>query len=221
MADRPLSFHVGVFCPEAKIFQPRYHELLMADPTKMYLEDDSFIIVPRSSGDIKFQLGKIRSFGRLPSTDREQDLVHLVPWLTGGREGNENQETDCYGVADLGLDDDILGEITLVTTAGRKVDGELAKMIRDGQEHATKVSRSRVYREIRRVVAQIEAQYSRNVEGGYGKYEPSPCEYLCTFALRKELEEERKRKAGIVKNFEEMLSSASTAKAEPFATPQA
>jgi hypothetical protein len=188
----------------------------MENPKLMYTEEKVNIYVPRACGDFTFELMKPHPVGKPKSTDREQDLLGIEDWLTGGKEGTRNQETDCYGVVTMDFSttmSEYLFDILYSTGSkdafnpskmGKERKVELAEVL----ESAKKRSRERVYRAIRRTYECFAGQIQRNKEAGINSHEPSIVEELCKYALRAEIElQNKQRKARVDFMSEPILKS--------------
>jgi hypothetical protein len=202
-----------VSAPEAKIFQPHLQESLLEDPSKIFTMDKSEIFVQRPSGRIRFLLGQPHIFASKKSSDGEEDSVYLLHWLTGGSDGMQNQETECYGVVDLGLEDQIVAEVTQSIQEAAISGGDvqhvpewMQKKIRDARAVAEHLSRARVLRAVRRVWDQMQRQLEINTEGGFGKFKPSKTEILCQYILKGEIAKERARQERIDRDLRETVA---------------
>ena len=197
-----------VTSPLVQIFQENYHEGLIRNPETVHNEKNpdgthKELIVPRSAGPIKFKIGVPQPFGGPRGSDKDQDLLALADWLCGGGDGGMNQETDCYGVADLGLDSGAAETIMeVLLTAGmsgqkasfKALSSDLQDKMQVSLVKARTISENRVMREIRRINKQLEEQ-QRLARDQNREYQATNAEWLCRYVLRKEVakqEEERK-----------------------------
>ena len=178
----------------------------------MYTNDRVNIYVPRASGDFVLKLGVPKIFGGPQGSDKDQDILNIVDWLTGGESGDMCQETECYGIVKMNLSDIHVAALFDVmlekgdTTKG--LTGNLKKEMDIALKDATERSRKRVYSSIRRVYRQLKDQYAKNKEANVGNFEPSPAEYLCKIALKKEIQAEEARRQRLIKEMDEPLKSA-------------
>jgi hypothetical protein len=205
--------------PEAKIFQPHLQDDLLAHPEKITVVDQTLIYVNRPSGRIAFTLGVPKQILGKQSSDGEEDMIYLSHWLTGGSDGFQSQETECYGLVQIDIAQEVLDQITRLVhlSVANPMAMQENPLNKDAQAHikaarqrAEILSRAKVLRAVRRCWSQLQDQYGKNAEAGLGKYRPSKCEVLCQYVLRAEIAEEKARQ----KNIEEMMDStlADTAK---------
>lgn len=210
-------------CPEAQIFQETAHKRLLDRPEEMFSEFYTGpngqkkrveIVVPRSAGALIFHLGVPKPIGGRYGTDRDQDMLFMPEWLTGGDDGGQNQETDCYGIVQVGMGEQAMNALTerlytLMAGGGdmASVAANLKAEFSDAMRIAEVRSRDRVYREIRRINRHYEDQVKRFAENNKGEYQASASEWLCRYALRKEIQQaEEKRKAFMAQLNEPMTS---------------
>jgi hypothetical protein len=184
-------------CPEVKIFQPSISNALMDKPERIYAPERCDIVIPRASGTIKFVFGQPKIFGGPIGSDKEQIPTEIIRWLS------EDPETDGYGVAALELSDETFSSYVEAVFLGMsdesKIKGlsfpkEMREEMFAAKKKAKELSRERVYKVIRRQVEMMELQVRRNKEAGIVDYEPSATEWLCKYALRKELQESADRR---------------------------
>ena len=117
-------------CPLAQIFQEKHHGRLMEAPESMFMSEYEgqkiSIDVLWSSGMYSFTLGQPHPIDGRNGTDKCRDINGMMEWLCGGPDGGRNQETDLYGIADIGIDDAAASKLTeLIVTAsflGKKLD---------------------------------------------------------------------------------------------------
>lgn len=203
--------YVITAAPETQIFQPHLQDELLDSPDLIFKKRPVKIYVERSCGRIQFTLGQPKPFGRHQTSDKEEDLTALIPWLTGGDDGMQNSETEIYGTVSMDLDENIAGLVDeIVHTAA--ISGEVPKIPEDlkmkmdlAREKSESMSRDRVMRAIRRCYRQLQHQYKINQESGLGKYQPSKTEILCQFVLRREIAAEKARQEKIEASMNETL----------------
>jgi hypothetical protein len=192
--------------PLAKVFQPHLHQSLLENPENIFKTDSSIIYVPRSCGRVALTLGVPKLIAGRQTSDKDEDILYLMHWLTGGPDGLQVQETECYGIVQLDLQDEVMARVTQMVheaminpEAAKKAsldDATRAEMAR-AKQNAVALSELRVMRAIRRCWEQLQKQYDINQESGLGKYRPSPTEVLCQYVLRKEINAEKARQARI------------------------
>jgi len=213
-----------VTCPIAQIFQERYHDRLIEHPEHIYMdeyEEDGKMIKPQivvntsSMGPLSFTLGQPFPIGGKKGTDKSLDILAISNWLSGGEDGGRNNETDCYGIADLGMDDAAASAlIEALMTAGMtgekanfsSLNADVQKRMKVSMERAKVVSQERVMRQVRDIHRNYEAQ-KQACEANNQTYSPSKCEWLCRYVLKTEIKEREARQALFKKNFEEPLTT--------------
>jgi len=198
-----------VTSPLVKIFQEKYHTELLRNPESVYSEEmedgtKTQIVVPRPSGEIKFVIGTPQPIGGPRGSDKEQDTLYLAEWLSGGEDGGQNQETDSYGIADMGLDPNtantLLEHLLTAAMAGSKpnlksMGADIGKQVAAALERAKDISHRRTMRAVEEVNSRFEQNKVR-LETDGKTYHPSTAEWLCRYVLRKDIEKreaERKR----------------------------
>jgi hypothetical protein len=138
-------------------------------------------------------------------SDKSQDLLGLADWLCGGGDGGTNQETDCYGIADLGLNaeaaTEIMEQLMTAGISGTKASfdsfrTDLKKQMKDAMARARKISEARVMREVRRIHEFYEDQLRRCKELNQ-QYHPSKTEWLCRWVLKDEIAKRDEERAAI------------------------
>jgi len=175
-------------CPLAKIFLPYFHvydgkdfnrpvetvttSQLMKNPDRIYKEEFFSIAVKREVGGLNFIYNIPR---QIPDT-----LIRN--WLS-----NPNvQETDCYGIVEMPLDQEAQAAMAYYVTNSRNPDKLLMEQVAAAREQAKTASLERVLGNIRRVNHAMRRQYELNEEQKLGDFIPSPVEYLCAYALAEE-----------------------------------
>jgi hypothetical protein len=195
--------------PEVKIFQPNLAEKLLDKPDQIYVPERIEIVVPRTSGNIKFTFGMPRIFGGPIGSDKEQIPTEIIRWLS------EDPETDAYGVAALDLSDETFSAYVEAVFMGMANESKIKTLsfpeamkqeMMEAKKRAKIISRERVYRVIRRQVEHATLQASRNREGGIQDYEPSSTEWLCKYAMRKELQEKADKRQRLKDELDKPLS---------------
>lgn len=213
-----------VTCPIAQIFQEKYHERLIENPDQIFnpwLDDENTkpveIIVPTNSmGPLTFRIGQPFPIGGKKGTDKSLDILNVANWLSGGEDGGRNNETDCFGIADMGLDDAAATEmVEALMTAG--ISGKKAsfaalgdnvrKSMKEAMVRAEAISKSRVMRQVWDIHKNYEDQ-KRICESKNEVYQPSNVEWLCRFVLRKDISEREQKRAAFKKTFDEPMTTA-------------
>ncbi len=207
--------------PLAKIFQPHLQDELIDNPAKIYEESPVEIYVPRPSGRITFNLGQPKQLSTRQSSDKEEDTLYLMHWLTGGSDGQQVQETECYGITQLDLSDNVMSLVTqavhssLISGKTPTMPAGVTEDIKQAKAQASVISNARVMRAVRRCWDQLQRQYEINAEAGLGKYRPSKTEILCQFVLKKEIAAEKARQAKIEAEMMETLGEAHATDSAP------
>ena len=200
--------------PLAKIFQPFFYvyeqkngklvekekitqEELMENPDRIWVDEPFSITVSRSSGDLQFISGQHKFIG--------DQLLRF--WLSGGAPGDQMQETDQYGIVQMPIDPDVQGAMTYyMSNPNAKMDKSLTDSVKDAQELAKKLSTDRVMRSVTQVYTAMMKQYQLNDENKQGRYQPSPTEFLCAYAMKSERENDINKRKKIADQFSALLS---------------
>jgi hypothetical protein len=206
----------GMYCvvsaPEAQIFQPHLQDELLENPELIFKRRNVKIYVERSSGRIEFTLGVPKPFGRRQSSDKQEDLPNIIPWLTGGEDGMRCQETEIYGCVSMGIEDDIAGTIqqivheSMLSGAVPEIPANLKAQMEAATAASEIKSRERVMRAARRCYRQLQDQYRINLEAGGQKYQPSKSELLCQYVLRREIQAEKMKQDKINAHMNDTMS---------------
>jgi len=214
-----------VTCPIAQIFQENYHSRLIDNPASIYESDylvDGVkkpveIVVPTNSmGPLTFRMGIPFPIGGKKGTDKSLDILAIANWLSGGDDGGRNNETDCYGIADLGLDDAaataLVEELMIAGISGKKANfaalgADVSSKMKEAMARAEIISKDRIMRTVNDIHRNYESQ-RRVCEGKNETYHPSRVEWLCRYVLREQVKEREDRQNLFKKNFEEPLSTS-------------
>lgn len=203
---RPMNSFIVALSPLARIFQPRFHKELMANPDKIFDENPFTICVDKPSGAFYVDFKK----------PKQIQQPALLNWLTGGPEGDRCRETDFTGIIYAPIQDDMLEALTNLTglyaeneEKGKKeqdrITKDISKKYGDQMASAKKRSGDRVLRQIRTIHENLQKQYQINKENNVGLYTPSAVEFMCAFVLRTELEDDKAKTARITKEFAKLM----------------
>lgn len=199
----------ALLSPLAKIFQPEFtvthregggigfgkvksYETvtardLMADPERVFKEEEFSVKIYRSVGDLLFRYNVPRIFAD----------PNVAVWLSGGDRGDLTEETNQFGIVKIPLDPELEGAMQFHVANNKEVkDRDVASALEEARSIAKKLSHDRVIRAIRKVRHCNIEQMKLDKEAGRGSYMPSPTEYLCAYVLSAEeskTAEERKR----------------------------
>jgi hypothetical protein len=196
--------------PLAKVFMPQYQKELMANPSKVRETKQSFqIMVDKSSGAFAIPFGK-------PKIIHDENLYNFI---TGGKEGLHQRETDWSGIVPLEVSMDVVEATTaLITNYVDDPAGAAKEQIRIQKEmkaanesalaRAKELSEFRVMRAVRWAHECLVKQYALNKENGLGVYTPSPTEFLCTYVLSEEQAKGTEERKVITDKFQELMGQA-------------
>lgn len=205
--------------PLSKLFMREWLLKCEADPQLVLKEVPFDIVVPRSSGALKFtHLKPVQSHKVLPyQPQRKKDDGYLaddpdgtILWLTGGESGDRCEETDIYGVVALNLDMDISSALSdvalLVEQDGEKakkvqknyadLQKELVEQTKKAVAQARQLADERVKRAMRITHQNLCQQFEILKTEGKGVYTPSIAEAVGAVVLASEIEKsgENRRK---------------------------
>jgi len=214
-----------VTCPIAQIFQENYHPRLIENPEEIFKEEfegpngpeKPKIVVPSTSmGPIVFTLGQPFPVGGKKGTDKSLDILQVSEWLSGGEDGGQNNETDCYGIADLGLDDaaasSMVEALMVAGISGKKANfsalgADIQEKMKISMKKAREISERRVMRQVWDIHKNYEDQ-KRKCEAQNQVYHPSNCEWLCRYVLKSQIAERDKKRDAFKKTFDEPLTTS-------------
>lgn len=205
--------YVISLAPEAKIFQEHLQDELLDDPKKIFLPTSCQLFLKTPSMVIPFQWGRPRLIAGPPNSEKELDLIGLVRWITGGKDGSQCQETDWTGLVEMPFGTDFLSDAAEAAIVGKKGE-DIAKSISktiesnmtDALAKAKEISRNRTMRHIRFVWQNLEKQWQLNKENNLGTFMPSKAERLCQYVLREEIQREKEREKRFMSEIEETMN---------------
>lgn len=204
--------------PLSKLFMPDWLHKCEADPDLVFKEVPFDVVIPRSSGSLRFtHLKPVPSHKVLPHQPNRlkddyiaDDPDGTIIWLTGGEDGQRSEETDIYGVVALNLDMDIsaaLSDVALmVETDGEKakrvqknyqdLQKDLVNQTKKAVEEAKILANERVKRAMRITHVNLVKQFEILKTEGKGVYTPSIAEAVGAHVLASEIEKsgEHRRK---------------------------
>lgn len=202
--------------PLAKIFQRHLQEDLMKDPERIYKPENFRIIAEKPSGDVHLIFGKPMQIAQRPGREKDEAVVDVINWLTGGPNGDLCRETDYTGVVAMPLDVDIIGSLATIVGVGlenpeaiEKEQKKQAKQVKTeltlAMEKAKAISETRVMRAIRATHDNLKKQYEINRQNGLGAYQPSTTEFLCCYALAAEQAKRSEDRKRITEQFAKLM----------------
>jgi CRISPR/Cas system CSM-associated protein Csm2 small subunit len=208
--------------PLAKVFQEHCHERLLDDPDWIFSDDPFDILIPRASGVLRYTYGKpihIKPIG----SEKEEDLISKVHWLTGGPSGDESIETDSYGIVQLPVDLDFMSNLAVtiedsISTSSdkkekaTKKEKDLRSQLLSANKKAREIADARVMKKIRNMYQVIVEQRKRAAETG-AKYFPSLVERLCIHVLAKEIKRDEDRMKKFEDQFEKSIEKINAVEA--------
>ena len=215
-----------VTCPIAQIFHEDYHERLIENPDQIWKDEfvnrlgkkeEVKIVVPTNSmGSITFTLGRPFPIGGKKGSDKSLDILSIASYLSGGDDGGQNNETDCYGIADMGLDDDaasaMVEALMVAGMSGQKASfsalgADIQRQMKEAMIKAREISEKRVMRQVWDIHRNFEDQ-RRRCESVNQSYAPSSVEWLCRYVLKSQIAERDKKREIFKKTFDEPLTTS-------------
>lgn len=179
-------------CPLSKIFVKKYQKHLISHPEEITKETINgkkwTMTIPRSSGAIELEYGKIYNINDFVESRREKP-DNVLQWLC---DESLNAETNCYGVVTLDVERTLMTDVTAILEGKKSGQDQGVKTkLASARKEATKRAHEKVMTDIKRVYNHYMKQQQMNKENGVGGYEPSMTEYLCMYALKEEIAKSR------------------------------
>lgn len=184
--------------PLSRIFLPEWHDLCLADP-KLLLSSDPFVVrIPRPTGSIELIHNKPTLASSLLARTKERkveedEVSPLVMWLTG----EQNSETDIYGVVDVPIQDNVADAIMALIYEGDdkkrvKLIEETRKNMAKGIVTARERADARVMRACGKMYSIVKATVEDMKKNGKGIYSPSYAEALALEIMKDTISQRRK-----------------------------
>lgn len=193
-------------CPLAKIFQRRFSikdepktytvDDLLAEPDRVFKEENFTMSINRSAGDIAFTYG----------APRQIVDPNLALWLSGGEDGTQSDDTDHTGIVQMPFDQATDEALRWYIAQGKALPPDLNDVIVSAREKAKELSKFRVMRQIHRVHSALKRQYALNEEQKLGAYQPSPTEFLSAYVLSSSEIQTAQKRSEITNAFKELMS---------------
>jgi len=205
--------------PLVKVFLPEWHDRLAEKPDLMFDMEEPFeFTISTGTRGIRVKFNTPQQIEGKNQRDNEA----IYNWLTGGKDGTQNQETDIYGIVmfdpemDLAqtydqlqsLEDYISDDPKKVKEAKAKQDAmrkAAAEKIRTARERVRLASDARVRRAIKNNHRNLLKQWELNEEMKLGKHKPSMAEQLGMIAIDKEIQAAENKRAVITKRTQEIM----------------
>lgn len=184
--------------PLTRIFIPHLHAECLADPTKLFSKEPFTVRIPRAVGSIELVHNKPTLASALiaQSKDRtvtEDETSPLVLWLTG----EQNTETDIYGVVEVPIQDSVADAIMAMIYEGN--DDHRAQLIKETRKKMAEgiiTSRQRADARVMRACGKMYNVVKSTVEtmqkDGKGIYSPSYAEALAMEVMKDTISKRRK-----------------------------
>ncbi len=187
--------------PLSRMFLPQWHDRCLADPSILRKSEPFVVRIPRPTGSVELIHNKPTLASSLLVRTKEREVTEdevspLVLWLTG----EQNTETDIYGVVDVPIQDNVADAIMAMIyeekeSARVKLIEETRKHMAKGIVSARERADARVMRACGKMYSIVKATVEDMKKNGKGIYAPSYAEALAlevmkdTIALRKKPDE--------------------------------
>ncbi len=183
--------------PLTRIFIKEWQNRCLDDP-KLLLSTEKFLVkIPRACGGIELTHGvPILASSLLPPQKTREvtddEVAPLVRWLTSPRE----EETDCYGVVDVPIEENVADAImALIHEADdnkrlkfiEETRRNMAKGIKEARDRADQ----RVLRACGRMYSIVKRTYDDMKKNNTGVYMPSYSEALALTVMQETIKERR------------------------------
>ncbi len=184
--------------PLTRIFLPEWHDRCLAEP-KLLMSPEPFLIrVPRATGSIELWHNKPTLASSLLIRTKEREVTEdevspLVLWLTG----EQNSETDIYGIVDVPIQDNVADAIMAILYEGdskksEKLIIETRKNMAKGIVTARERADFRVMRQCGKMYNVVKSTVEQMKKDGKGIYSPSYAEALALEVMRDTIAQRRK-----------------------------
>ncbi len=184
--------------PLSRIFLKEWHDRCLQDP-KLLLSEETFLVrIPRPVGAIQLWHNKPTLASSLIVRTKEREVTEdetspLVLWLTG----EQNTETDIYGVVDVPIQETVADAIMAMIYEGdekkrTKLIEETRKQMAKGIVSARKRADDRVMRACGKMYRIVKATVEDMKKNGKGVYSPSYSEALALEVMKDHIAARRK-----------------------------
>ncbi len=184
--------------PLTRIFLPEWHDRCLADPTEVFSKTPFRVLIPRPSGSVELTHNKPTLASSLLQRTKEREVTEdevspLVLWLTG----EQNTETDIYGIVDVPIQDNVADAIMALIYEGddkRRVSliEETRKSMAKGIISARERADARVMRACGKMYNVVKATVEDMKKNGKGIYSPSYSEALALEIMKDTIAKRRK-----------------------------
>ncbi len=183
--------------PLTRIFLPEWHDKCLMDPSLLTKSDPFIIRIPRACGSIELTHNKPTLASSLLSRTKEREVTEdevspLVLWLTG----ENNAETDIYGIVDVPIQENVADAIMALIYEGD--DKKRVKLIEDTRKHLAKgivsareKADARVMRACGKMYSIVKATVEDMKKNGKGVYSPSYAEALALEVMKDTISKRR------------------------------
>lgn len=196
-----MSTYLIQASPLSRIFLPEWHDRCLADPKLLSSKDPFTMRIPRPCGSIELTHNKPTLAASLLEKTKEREVTEdeispLVLWLTG----EQNTETDIYGIVDVPIQDSVADAIMALIYEGddkKRINliEETRKQMAKGIVSARARADARVMRACGKMYNVIKSTVEAMKKDGKGIYSPSYAEALAmeimkeTIAIRRKPDE--------------------------------
>lgn len=184
--------------PLTRIFLPEWHDRCLADPKLLMSQEPFLVRVPRPTGSIELVHNKPTLATSLLVRSKEREVTEdevspLVLWLTG----EQNTETDIYGIVDVPIQDNVADAIMALIYEGDdkkrvKLIEETRRTMAKGIVTARERADARVMRACGKMYSVVKATVEDMKKNGKGVYSPSYAEALALEVMKDTISQRRK-----------------------------
>lgn len=192
------STYVIAASPLTRIFLPEWHQRCLDDPKLLFSAEPFLVRIPRPVGSIELTYNKpTLASSLLPRTKErevnEDEVSPLVLWLTG----EQNTETDIYGIVDVPIQENVADAIMALLHEGDekkrlKFIEETRKQMAKGIVTARERADSRVMRACGKMYSIVKTTVEDMKKNGKGIYSPSYAEALALEVMKDTIAKRRK-----------------------------
>lgn len=184
--------------PLTRIFLPEWHDKCLADPKLLASSEKFTVHIPRATGAIQLVHNVPTLASSLLPRTKERDVTEdeispLVLWLTG----EQNNETDIYGVVEIPIQSSVADAIMGIMLGGDNKSGlklieDTRKQIAKGFIEARQKADARVMRACGKMYNVVKSTVEAMKKDGKGVYSPSYAEALAMEVMKDTIQARRK-----------------------------
>jgi hypothetical protein len=184
--------------PLTRMFLPDWQDRCLQSPELLFSPEPFLVRIPRPTGAVELMHNKPILASSLLARTKEREITEdevspLVLWLTG----DQNTETDIYGVVDVPIQDNVADAIMALIyetndNKRTKLIEETRKQMAKGISSARERADARVMRACGKMYSIVKATVEDMKKNGKGIYSPSYSEALALEVMKDSIAKRRK-----------------------------